>query len=155
MTDDTARPLDVLVIESHQGAAAPASDILTAAGHRVHRCRDERSNGFPCRGVIDPDACPLAGPIDVALAVRWRIDPHITEIEQGVTCALRARVPLVESGPSALDPFAPWLTARVEGDVVATCEAAAGRATGARRPAGDLTAGPAGSGVRPPLAGEG
>lgn len=149
MTDHTARPLDVLVIESHQGAAAPASDDLAAAGHRVHRCRDDRSHGFPCRGVVDPDACPLAAQTDVALVVRWRIDPRPTELEQGVTCALRARVPLVEAGPAALDPYAPYLAGRVDGDVVAMCEAAS-TASHAREPAS------LGShGMPPPPRGEG
>jgi hypothetical protein len=42
-----------------------------------------------------------------------------------VTCALRARVPLVDQGPDAPDDAsAAWLVAHAGDDVVATCEAA-------------------------------
>jgi hypothetical protein len=42
-------------------------------------------------------------------------------------------VPLVEQGPDALDPFEPWLAARVDESVVATCEAASDAAPGELR----------------------
>jgi hypothetical protein len=118
--------LDVLVIESHRGAAASAVRALEAAGHRIQRCHDQDSSGFPCRGVIDPADCPLAGHADVALLVRSRVTPRPTALEQGATCAIRAGVPLVEAGPAALDPYEPWLAARVDSaaELVATCEAA-------------------------------
>jgi hypothetical protein len=112
------------VIESYRGAAAAAVHDLEAAGHHVLRCYDEDSSGFPCRGVIDATQCPLARHTDVALLVRGRVTPHPTAREQGATCAIRAGVPLVEAGPAALDPFELWLAARVDDDVVATCEAA-------------------------------
>jgi hypothetical protein len=118
------QPLEVLVIESYRGAAAVAVHDLGAAGHHVQRCHDEDKPGFPCRGVIDPAQCPLARHTDVALLVRGRVAPHATALEQGATCAIRAGVPLVESGPAALDPFEDWLAARVDDDVVATCKAA-------------------------------
>jgi hypothetical protein len=126
-------PLEVLVIESYPGAAAWAVHDLEAAGHRVQRCYDEDAPGFPCRGVLDAARCPLARHADVALLVRGRVAPRPTALEQGVTCALRAAVPLVEAGPAALDPFADWLAARVDDDVVATCEAASDAAFGELR----------------------
>jgi hypothetical protein len=127
------KPLDVLVIESHRGAAAAAVHDLEAAGHHVLRCHDEDSPGFPCRGVIDAAQCPLAWHTDVALLVRGRVTPRPTALEQGATCAIRAGVPLVEAGPAALDPFERWLVARVDDDVVATCEAASDAALGELR----------------------
>ena len=127
------KPLEVLVIESHRGAAAAAVHDLEAAGHHVQRCYDEDSLGFPCRGVIDAAQCPLARHADVALLVRSRVAPHPTALEQGATCAIRAGVPLVEAGPAALDPFELWLAARVDDDVVATCEAASDAALGELR----------------------
>jgi hypothetical protein len=127
------QPLEVLVIESYRGAAAVAVHDLGAAGHHVQRCHDEDKPGFPCRGVIDPAQCPLARHTDVALLVRGRVSPHATALEQGATCAIRAGVPLVESGPAALDPFEDWLAARVDDDVVATCEAASDAAFGELR----------------------
>jgi len=127
------RPLDVLVIESHPGVAASAVHALETAGHHVHRCYDDDSLGFPCRAVVDPAECPLARHTDVALLVRGRVAPRPTELEQGASCALRAGVPLVEQGPDALDPFEPWLAARVDESVVATCEAASDAALGELR----------------------
>ena len=118
------RPLDVLIIESHRGVAASAVDGLEGAGHQVHRCHDDDSHGFPCRGVIDPAGCPLARHMDVALLVRRRVTPRPTALEHGATCAIRADVPVVEDGPATLDPYEPWVAARVDGDVVAACEAA-------------------------------
>lgn len=124
------RPLDVLIIESHRGAAAAAARALEAAGHATSRCHDDDSHGFPCRGVIDPADCPLDEHPDVALLVRQRIAPRPTPLEHGVSCAIRAGVPLVEVGPDTLDPYEPWLAARVEvgADVVPTCEAVGGAA---------------------------
>jgi hypothetical protein len=118
--------LDVMIIESHPGAAASAVHALEAAGHRIHRCHDEDSTGFPCRGLIDPGDCPVAAHVDVALLVRDGVAPQPAAFEQGATCAIRAGVPLVEDGPAALDPYEPWLAARVPSgtELVTTCEAA-------------------------------
>jgi hypothetical protein len=114
-------PMDVLVVESHPHAADHAADALEAAGHRVHRCHDEGSHGFPCRGVLDLAECPLNGPIDVA--VRDRINPRPTRLEDGVRCAIRASIPIVEEGTEILDPYTPWISERVRhgADVVAAC----------------------------------
>ena len=118
-----AKPLDVLVIESLPGAAAWAAHVLESAGHRVHRCYADRP-GFPCVGVTSPDLCPIARHVDVALLVRPRVAPRATALEQGAACVIRAGVPLVEQGSAALDPYEPFLAARVDQDPVATCEAA-------------------------------
>jgi hypothetical protein len=97
--------LDVMMIESRRGVAAWAVHALEAEGHRIRRCHDEDSSGFPCRGVIDPADCPLAAHADIALLVRDRVAPHPTALEQGATCAIRAGVPLIEAGPITLDPY--------------------------------------------------
>lgn len=107
------RPLDVLVIESRRGAAGRVGDALSGAGHRVHRCYDEGTDEFPCRGLVEADACPLDTGVDVAVLVRPRPDAHPTPYESGVTCALRAQVPVVEAGVHPLDPYEPWLAGRV------------------------------------------
>jgi len=125
--------LDVLLIESHPGAGTSGADRLAAAGHRVHRCypategpgadgRVALRDRYLCAGVTT-GSCPLDDGIDVALLVRHRLatQPHASE--GGVSCALRAGIPVVEDGPELLDPFEPWLTGRVAGDVAATCEA--------------------------------
>ena len=114
--------LDVLVIESHPGAAAREADALIAAGHRVHRCFAPGADSFPCAGVNGEYRCPVDGPLDAALVVRLEMTPAPTAIEQGVSCAIRAGVPVVASGAELQDPFAPWITRRAGDDVVAACE---------------------------------
>ena len=107
---------------------------LEAAGHRVHCCFTPAEQGehhepgraplhdrYLCHGVTD-GTCPLEQGIDVALLVRGRVTTEPTAREAGASCALRAGVPLVESGPEMLDPFAPWLTARAGDDIVTACE---------------------------------
>jgi hypothetical protein len=68
--------------------------------------------------VIDAEHCPLAAHADVALLVRDRVAPYPTPLEQGAMCAVRAGVPLVEDGSAALDPYEPWLAARVDSAAV-------------------------------------
>jgi hypothetical protein len=108
MTDS----LNVLVVQTHPHAADLAVEALEAAGHRVHRCHEEEATRFPCRGALDASACPLDAPVDVAFVARLRIQPHPTELEVGVTCAIRAGLPIVEQGTDLLDPFAPFVTTR-------------------------------------------
>lgn len=125
------RTLDVLVIESQRRAADVAVDDLLAAGHRVHRCYPEHSSGFPCRAVTDPNDCPLDKAADVALLARRQPTPRPTPLEQPVTCALRAGVPVVETGPRrTFDPYADWLTEWTEdpGGTVSAVERAADEA---------------------------
>ena len=103
-----------------------AADELERAGHRVHRCHDAGEPAFPCRGIADAADCPLDGPIDVVLVVRPHVHPNPSVLEDGVACAIRAGVPVVEDGSSILDPFAPWVTSRVgDGSVTEACEQAA------------------------------
>lgn len=105
--------MDVLLIESRPGMAAATATMLEHAGHHVHRCHDPGEPAFPCKALSEPDGCPLDRPVDVALLVRPRVAPRPTAVEDGVSCAVRAGVPVVEHGPDILDPFAPWLTDRV------------------------------------------
>jgi hypothetical protein len=124
------RSLDVLIMESQRGAARAAEEALLAAGHTVHRCHEADDRGFPCVGVTRPEDCPMDQRVDVALLVRPHVDPRPTPLEEGVSCAIRAGVPLVEDGSDLLDPFDPWVAERIatEMDVVAACTLAAERA---------------------------
>lgn len=124
------RPLNVLLIESHPGAGAADADRLEASGHHVHRChpapwddgarRGAAAGAYLCAGVTQ-GACPLDAGVDVALVVRHRLAPRPSATEGGVSCSIRAGVPVVEDGPEVFDPFEPWLAGRVEGDVAAAC----------------------------------
>lgn len=117
--------LNLLVLESHAGAADHSIDQLEAAGHRVHRCHDD-GRAFPCVGVSSPSECPIDQHVDVALLVRRGVAPATTPLEDGVPCALRAGIPVVEDGTDLLDPYAEHLTTRVaHGEsVVEACERA-------------------------------
>lgn len=125
--------LDVLLIESQPGDGVVDAELLEAAGHRVHRCRPDRSRStgrqsqrerFLCSAVVS-GTCPLQSNIDVVLLVRGRVATCPTTYETGVSCALRAGIPVVEDGPELLDPYAPWITVRAGDDVLAACEEAA------------------------------
>jgi hypothetical protein len=115
--------LDVLMLESHPHAGAEAVASLEADGHRVHRCHDDPEQPFPCRGLTTGDSCPLVGHIDVAVVVQRGRGTSPTDLQSGVRCAIRAGVPVIESGTGHFAPFGPWLTTRVPlgGDVVAAC----------------------------------
>jgi hypothetical protein len=119
--------LDILVLESEPGVADTARRALADAGHRVLRCHDEDAPGFPCRGLVDADACPLSSHVDVALTVRSARASDPTPSEDGVRCALMRRVPLVVAGSAPSDAFVELGAFVVESsaDVSAACEAAA------------------------------
>jgi hypothetical protein len=124
------KTLDVMLLESDPGAADDAAEKLKDAGHRVHRCHEFGLSPFPCNGILDPKRCPLMGPVDVALLVRQHPRPRPTPNEDGVSCAIRARIPIVVDGPGALDPFEPWEAGHAEhGEVVEACLDAAARGT--------------------------
>jgi hypothetical protein len=120
--------LDVLVAESHPRVAAKAADALVAAGHRVHRCHDDPERAFPCRGLVESSTCPLVDHVDVALLVRGADGPWPTRLEDGVLCAIRTGIPVVEQGSEVVDPFTPWIARRLrpKDDLVQACEEVAG-----------------------------
>ena len=118
--------MDVLVVESEPSAADASIEALESAGHRVVRCHEPGAPAFPCRG-LDPGDCPLEhGSVQVVLDVRGKTTPHPEPLEDGVSCALRRRLPVVVAGTSAINPFSrfPVLDASRQ-DVVAACERAA------------------------------
>jgi hypothetical protein len=117
--------LNLLVLESHAGVADHSIEALEAAGHRVHRCHDG-GRAFPCVGVTSPHECPIDRHVDAALLVRRGVAPATTPLEDGVPCALRAGIPVVEDGTDLLDPYAEHITTRVTTgeSVVDACERA-------------------------------
>jgi hypothetical protein len=118
--------MDVLVLESEPGAADAAISALEGADHTVLRCHERGERAFPCRGLV-PGACPLeCGSVRVVLTVRGHTLPRPSLLEDGVTCALRRRLPVVVAGSTALNPFADFhVVDAARRDVVAACEEAA------------------------------
>jgi len=115
--------MDVLVVESELGTADGAVEALERAGHRVHRCHRAGAPAFPCAGLTSA-GCPLeCGPIDVAVTVRFLPSRRPTLLEDGITCALRHRVPVVVAGRTPVHPFDDFDARTTAGfDVVRACE---------------------------------
>lgn len=121
------KPLHVLVIENEQGVGDAAVAELEAAHHVVHRCFVPGAPSFPCLAVRQPRRCPLYGTIDVALAVRDGRRP-VTPYELGISCAVRAGVPVVTQAPAGADRFRHLGEAHAaQGFVTTVCEQAAER----------------------------
>jgi hypothetical protein len=116
-----ADPLRVLVVESHRGLASVAASTLEAAGHEVHRCFGPDDSGFPCVG-MQGEPCPVELGVDVVFLQRAGATARPTPLEDGVLCALRDGVPVVEARSSVVDPFGAYVTAWV--DPAETVEAA-------------------------------
>ena len=97
-----------LLIEPTPAGSASLARDLDAAGHDVVRCHPPDGPAFPCAGLVD--GCPLehGGPIDVAIAVREEARLQPTAEEGGVTCAIRAGLPVVVVGPEGANPFSAW-----------------------------------------------
>lgn len=132
--------IDVMLIENRPHAGDRAASELEAAGHRVHRCFEPGDESFPCRGLLDASLCPLNAGAEVAMLVRQGVSPHPSALEQGVHCAVRAGLPIVEDGTDLLDPFDSWVLMRVDDDPVAACvEAIHQRLEPLRRALGEMT----------------
>jgi hypothetical protein len=110
-----ADPLRVLVVESHRGLASVAASTLEAAGHEVHRCFGPDDMGFPCVG-MQGEPCPVERGVDVVFLHRAGSTARPTPLEDGVLCALREQVPVVEARAqtAVVDPFGAYVTAWVD-----------------------------------------
>lgn len=118
-------PLDILFIESHDGAGDSSAAALLDAGHRLHRCHHSGDSAWACVGLSDPGSCPVGGHIDAAVLVRHPDAGEPTHAEDGVRCALRARIPLVGVGVGDESVYAQWVTLRThERALDAACHAA-------------------------------
>ncbi len=119
----------VLLLETEAGVADDAAARLSAAGHDVVRCHEPHDrDAFPCQGVLDTACCPIEGTgagVDVALTVRHAPSPVAAPLEDGIACAIRARVPVVVAGEAASNPYEAFGAVVAGDDLVAACEAAA------------------------------
>ena len=113
MTSLTTAPIDVLFLESHPHVGDQAAADLEAAGHRVHRCYASAGDAH-CVALADDGGCPIDDGIDVAVLVRGPLEAVPTHLEDGVLCARRADIPIVEQGPEHPDPWSPWIDVRLD-----------------------------------------
>lgn len=115
------KTLDVLVIESQPWVGEAAARTLADAGHRIHRCHDEGDTGYACVGLGRGAECPLDSHIDAAVLVRADRGAPPTPHEDGVRCALRSGVPVVEvdAGSGTESPYADWVALQSEEHAVA------------------------------------
>lgn len=126
--------MKLLLIESTPGNATELREQLSAEGHEVVHCTDDR--GGPCRGVEHHVECPLEQHIDLAILARQAESPQ-TLAEMGSVCANRHRVPLVVVDPQKADDELPSVTvaAAVANRAVESAYAAAVRRELAHLPA--------------------
>ncbi len=119
------KPLKVLLLESHPGAGTTTADRLVHDGHQVHRCHEPGDTGFACIGLGPDRHCPIDRHIDAAVLVRSEDTPDPTPLEDGVRCAIRAGIPVVEVSGTGPDPFAEWVALHAdESSVSAACTTA-------------------------------
>lgn len=131
MLTDVARgldvPLRVLLMESDAYLSADVGELLERNGHEVLRCCESGDLAPRClsgNGLAD---CPLDEPVDVAVTVRSPGRPRPRPREAGVSCALRAGVPLVVAGSAFENPYrARTTTVTDDGHVLDACETAVG-----------------------------
>jgi hypothetical protein len=123
--------LNVLVVESEAHAGDPAREALGKAGHTVLRCHEAGVPAFPCNGLIEGKGCPFDNAIvDVVLDVRPHRRAQPAPLEDGVSCALKAHVPVVVAGSAWLNPYGEYASNFVASDaddvtIVDACEHAA------------------------------
>lgn len=129
--------MKILVLESDAGAASATVEQLEAAGHEVTRCHEPGAGAFPCAALADPHACPAEQGAEVTLLVRGAGARATTTLEDGVSCAIRRRLPVVVAGDVTENPYEAFAVT-AEDDVVGRVEAAgrgnqAGHAEAARQ----------------------
>jgi hypothetical protein len=122
--------LNVLVVESDNGAANGAIRELVESGHRAFRCHPEHSASFPCNAFRADETCPVRDAnIDVAVAVRNHGHETPTEREAGVVCSIDRDIPIVVVGgiaPKSLSHFSALIIPSGS-SVVEACEHSARR----------------------------
>ncbi len=116
----------MLVVGVDDWAIADATDHLTGAGRKVHRCSESAEAPFPCNALVPGHGCPLdRRTIDVVLDVHSSARPGLRLSEMGAVCGLRDGLPLVVAGISDGSVLAPWAhEIPVGGEIVANCDEA-------------------------------
>jgi hypothetical protein len=100
---DVARA--VLTVGTDDWAIEQSAAALEVAGHTVHRCHEPGEETFPCNAFRPGRGCPLDAGVEVVVTSRARPMDVPAGGETGVTCGLRAGLPLIVNGISRHSPF--------------------------------------------------
>lgn len=112
--------MKVLLLESDPHLADQVAGRFQQAGHEVLRCHDADAPAFPCKGVDHAAECPFDHPgVAVSVVVRAEGGAPPTPLEDGVSCSLRHRVPVVVGDEGG--PYEGWATP-IPGDIVEGAE---------------------------------
>ena len=118
--------IKALVVEGFPGSGSVAVEALESAGHTATTCFEGNGPPFPCTGVAG-GPCPLDdGTVSVVVATRDAPVPCLLPREVGLTCALRARLPVVLAGQRSwhpVDAFADAIVPLEGRAIVGACEA--------------------------------
>lgn len=90
--------MKILLVANRVDDALAVEHSLVDEGHSVATCRD--TQGGPCRGVADPDSCPLESSVDLTVVARSPEQQRGLD-EMGAVCSARHRVGVVEIDPRA------------------------------------------------------
>lgn len=99
----------VLLMSSDADTFDTTKELLESGGCEVVRCRENPTSTFVCSGFVG--RCPIDE--GVAAAVVTGDGSHHEHAEDGASCAVRRRVPLVVAGDLPGHPYGQWAAAEV------------------------------------------
>lgn len=105
---EPATGISVLVVGTDDWGIEQAASSMASAGYNVLRCHEPGEPAFPCNGVRPDRVCPLDRGFQVAVTMRARPVSQPTQSEFGITCAIRAGLPIVVAGITDGNPFEQW-----------------------------------------------
>jgi hypothetical protein len=95
----------ILAVGTDDWAIEQSAATLENAGHTVLRCHEPGEDPFPCNAFRPGRRCPIDVGIDAVVTSRARPIATPATTETGITCGLRAGIPLVLNGISRNSPF--------------------------------------------------
>lgn len=121
----------VLTVGTDDWAIEQSAAALEVAGHTVHRCHEPGEEAFPCNAFRPGRGCPLDAGVEVVVTSRARPMDQPAASETGVTCGLRAGLPLIVNGITRHSPFSDLGVTVVgeHGDLVDAVETAVEKST--------------------------
>lgn len=121
----------ILAVGTDDWAIEQSAASLEVAGHTVMRCHEPGEEAFPCNAFRGSHGCPLDRGVDAVVTSRARPMAAPASGETGVTCGLRAGLPLIVNGISRNSPFNDLAVSVVgeQGDLVDAVDVATAKPT--------------------------